>query len=325
MSLAQAGRHLPREAVASYLAGSPSAIVIPGSPPCRIDFDPPRREMALRTPHAGSGEPDLSSFEYVSTRVISEQGTRWDQVVVQYGANGHEAYLLLSDIADMIQQYQLRFASAIPSALATFGDLLARSGSLSPERQTGLYGELLLLESCLQSMESGAAVEAWKGFAPHEHDFVFPGAAFEVKTTTTERRRHIIGSLEQLDPSPGTALWLISIQLTAATSTTGRTLTQLVDDTINAAGTASPALEASLEQAGWRERDRASYLSHHKLRSIPAAYLVDGTFPVLNRRAVDQGCARPELIAGATYTIDVTTLHRGDPPQPAVHFAPGRQ
>ncbi|MEU8606432.1 PD-(D/E)XK motif protein [Actinoplanes sp. NPDC048791] len=325
MSLAQAGRHLPREAVASYLAASPSAIVIPGTPHCRIDFDPPRREMALRTPHAGSGEPDLSSFEYVSARVISEQGTRWDQVVVQYGANGHEAYLLLSDIADMIQQYQLPFASAIPSALATFGDLLARSGSLSPERQTGLYGELLLLESCLQAMDNTAAVEAWKGFAPNEHDFVFPGSALEVKTTKTERRRHIIGGLEQLDPAPGTPLWLVSIQITSATSTTGRTLAQLVDDTVAAAGPARPALEASLEQAGWRERDRASYLSHYKLRSTPAAYLVDSNFPVLNRHAVDQGCARPELIVGATYTIDVTTLQRGNPPEPAAHFAPGRQ
>ncbi len=315
-----AQRHLSRVAVSEYLSGAPAAIIVTGTPVCRIDFDPPRREMSLRTPHLGQSEPDLSAFEHVETRVFAEDGTQWAQLTVRYADNGHEAYLLLSDIADMIQQCDVPFANAVRSALGTFGDLLTRAGGLTPERQTGLYGELLFLQSCIQHSGPAQAVESWKGFAPNEHDFVFAHACFEVKTTTMEKRRHTISGLEQLEATPGTPLWLISVQLTSATSSSGRTLADLVDDVRTAAGPSHRTLEASLQQAGWRERDRALYCEPQRLRSVPCAYLIGGEFPVLNRRALQKGCARPELIISASYTIDVTALAPAVPPAPAHHF-----
>jgi hypothetical protein len=318
-----AERHLSREAVSEYLSGAPAAMVVPGTPVCRIEFEPPRREVSLRTPDLGQGEPDLSVFEHVQTRVFAEDGTQWAQLTVRYADNGHEAYLLLSDIADMIQQSGVSFASAVSSALGTFGDLLTRAGGLSAERQTGLYGELLFLESCIQQSGMAGAVGSWKGFAANEHDFVFSQACFEIKTTMMEKRRHTIGGLDQLEPTPGTPLWLVSVQLTSATPSSGRTLAELVDDLRAAAGPSRTALEVSLQQAGWRERDRAIYRNHLKLRSTPSAYLIDNSFPVLDRRAIKAGCARPELIVSATYSVDVTILTPAVPPYPAYHFVKG--
>jgi hypothetical protein len=317
---APAGRHLSREALTDYLSHAPAVIVVPGAPVCRIEFDPPRREMSLSTPHQGQDGPDLTAFEHVHARVVREDGLPSDRLTVHYGNNGHEAYLLLSDIADMIQQYEVPFAAAVRSALATFGDLLTRAGGLSPERQTGLYGELLFLEACLQQANAAPAVEAWKGFAPSEHDFVFPHACFEIKTTTTEKRQHTIGSLSQLVPSPGTQLWLVSVQLTSATSAGGRSLTALIDSLRAAAGPARTAFEAALQQAGWRERDRPLYRDSYRLRSVPAAHLVDSEFPVLDRHALENGCARPGLIVAASYVIDITAMAPGEPPHPADHF-----
>ncbi|RZU73635.1 putative PD-(D/E)XK family protein DUF4420 [Micromonospora kangleipakensis] len=286
-------------------------------------FDPPRCEMTLRTPHSDEDLPDLASYEHVETRVAITGGIAWSEITIRYGANGHEAYLLLSDIADMIQQNRLPFPAAVLSALNTFQDLLARTGTLSPEKQTGLYGELLFLESCLTTMAAESAIGAWKGCAPNEHDLVLPGVCFEIKTTRTEKRRHKIGSLEQLEPLPGVPLWLLSVQLTSAGPGSGRTLTELVDDVCEAAGPARATVESMLAHAGWRDRDRALYREHQTLRTVPAAYLVDHDFPVLNRRSLQHGCAQPGLIVDAVYTIDLTSLQHGEPPAPADRFVQG--
>ncbi|WP_433303533.1 PD-(D/E)XK motif protein [Actinoplanes sp. CA-030573] len=323
MSAPVADRHLSREALGDYLAGAPAVIGVPGTPPCRIEFDPPRRRMALRTPHDGQEPPDLSVYEHVEARIVTDGGAPWTELLIRYGDSEYEAYLLLSDVADLIQQDGLPFAAAARSSLATFGDLLTRAGALSAERQTGLYGEMLFLESCIGAVGPEAAVQAWKGYAPNEHDFVFPGACFEVKTTRTEARRHTIGGLEQLEPTPGTPLWLVSVQITAATPAVGRSLADLVDDVRAAAGPAAGALDVSLGHAQWRERDRPLYRECRRLRSTPAAYPVDGSFPVLNREVIKRGCARPSLIIGATYSIDVTSLDPGRPPAPGDAFVTG--
>jgi hypothetical protein len=323
MSPDRTKRHLPWSALDEYLAMSaPATFVVPGDPVCRVVINPRHQEMTLRTPHRG-GRIDLADFEHVDARIVSESGTSWSEFIVDYREHGHEAYLLLSDVADMIQQSSLTFENAVRSALTTFEALLARAGSLSAERQTGLYGELLFLESCLQDLPADTAVGAWKGFASHEHDFVFPAVCFEVKTTKTERRRHQIGSMEQLQPIPGAALWVVSVQLTSASRDSGRTLAELVDDVRKAAGSARSAVDAALTQVGWRERDRPRYRDSQTLRTIPAAYLVNDGFPVLSRKVVEKGSARSELIVDANYTIDITALAKGNPPSPADHFVEG--
>jgi hypothetical protein len=317
----QQGRHLSRSALEAYLTQSaPAALLVPGDPECRIIVDPSRRQLTLRTPQDRGGTPDLADFEHVAARTVAADGRRWFELIVDYGEQGHEAYLLIGDAADMIQQNGMRFEAAVRAALSTFEDLLTRASALSTEKQTGLYGELLFLESLLTCVPPDAAVEAWKGFAPNEHDFVLPGVCFEIKTTSTERRRHRISGLQQLQPVTGTALWLVSVQLTTAGPGSGRTLEDLVDEVRHAAEPARASLDAALARAGWRERDRPLYRRYLTLRSVPAAFRVDAGFPVLDRRIVDEGCSRPELIVDADYTIDLTSLERGTPPAPADLF-----
>ncbi|MBW6439256.1 PD-(D/E)XK motif protein [Actinoplanes hulinensis] len=316
-------RHLSRDGLADYVARVPAAIAVPGEPSCRIDFEPQRHELSLRTPYQGTDAPDVARYENVRTSVVDDAGSLWAEIVVRYDDNEYEAYLLISDIADLIQQDGLPFPAAVDTALSTFGALLTRAGALSAERQIGLYGEMIFLESCIRQLGPATAVESWKGHAANEHDFVFQTFTCEIKTTRTERRRHTISGLDQLDPVPGAPLWLISVQITTATSVSGRSLAQLVDDVRAATGPAAPTLGQALGLAGWRERDRSLYREPWRLRALPAAFPVNNDFPSLNRQMIKSACPRPELIVGATYTVDLTNLTPGTPPAPAHSFITG--
>jgi hypothetical protein len=318
-----AKRHLSRAQLDEYLnLAAPATIVVPGEPICRVIIDPVRHELSLRAPYRND-RLDVAEFEHVNARVVADSGGQWYEVVIAYADHAHEAYLLLGDVADMVQLSGVPFADAVRSALETFAQLIARSSSLNAEKQIGLYGELLFLEKCMHLLPPPSVVEAWKGFASHEHDIVFADVSFEVKTTKSERRRHQIGSLEQLEPTVGSSLWLLSVQLTSGTSTSGRTLGQLVDAVRAAAGPALSSLNACLEQAGWRERDRSQYREYLALRSTPAAYLVDDEFPVLTRSIIQSSARRPELIMDASYRIDITSLTPAAPPYPAESFVNG--
>lgn len=315
-------RHLSRSAIEEYLVtAAPATVVVPGEPTCRVVIDPSMQRMALRTPLQGS-PPELGEFEHIRARSVSADGRPWSELMVDYGDHAHETYLLLSDVADMIQQNGLSFDVAVRSTLTMFEDLLSRTSGLSPEQQTGLYGELLFLGSCLRQMPHDAAVASWRGALAHEHDFVFPGLCIEIKATQQERRRHRIGRLEQLEPTPGSALWLMSVQLTQGYDDT-RTLPELIDDVRIAAAGAQSALDAKLAQVGWRERDRPRYRERSTLRTRPAAYLVADDVPVLSRRHIEQVSPRPELIVDAAYTIDLTSLPASRPPAPADRFVEG--
>jgi hypothetical protein len=281
-------------------------------------MDPLNRRIALRTV---SGDRPMRpiDLENVALRLVSEGSTRWYEVSVEYGQHPHESYLFLSDISDLLQQEGLPFELAVESAISTFEEILARSRSLSREKQIGLFGELLFLASCVDATSIEDAVLAWKGYAPNEHDFVFPTGAFEIKSTTSESRRHHISGFDQLLPLPDCPLWLVSVQLTSATPSTGRTLAELVDDTRRLTAD-HPEFDRSLTVAGWRERDRSAYRTSYRLRSTPAAYKIDDMFPALTRSAIARGCPRPELIVDGAYTVDLTDLATGAPPSPADHF-----
>ncbi|MED5812901.1 PD-(D/E)XK motif protein [Mycolicibacterium sp. 050232] len=255
----------------------------------------------------------------MTLEVIWADERRWYEVEIEYAEHPHESYLFLSDISDLLQQEACRFDTALEAAVSTFEQILAHSRSLSREKQVGIYGELMFLQHCIQEASAASAITAWKGFAENEHDFVFPDGSFEIKTTTSEARRHRISSLDQLSPVPGSPLWLVSIQVTAATPATGRTLADVVDETRQMAGH-HPELDKSLARAGWRERDRATYRNPYRLRSTPAAYKIDDQFPSITRAALVRASARPELIINASYVIDLTALTPGEPPSPAGRF-----
>ena len=276
-----AERHLAIDSLQDYLqAGAPAIVPIVGEPPAALVIEPSRNRIAVRLPWDGVTPPDLTRYENLATDVLSERGMSWVEIRVQEEGLLYDAYPMLCAIADRVQIDGLTFGQAVREVLATYHDLLARRFGLGDERELGLYGELLLLEHLMLRFGPLQSVTAWRGPYGEEHDFSLEEQDVEVKTTSTDRRVHWIGALEQLTPSPMRALWLISIQLTTAGDGPGRSLSDLVEAVrTDLTEEASHLFENALISFGWRSHEIALYQRRFRLRSQPLVLRVDSDFP----------------------------------------------
>lgn len=109
-------------------------------------------------------------------------------------------------------------AGAFNSAIHRWQEFTSRRKALTEEQQTGLYGELLLLDALLGNWGT-AALKAWIGrdaILPGRHDFRIGATDVEVKTTRSLMRSHFIHGLQQLEPAPGHLLFILSIRVESA-------------------------------------------------------------------------------------------------------------
>ena len=82
--------------------------------------------------------------------------------------------------------------------------------------ERGLIGELWVLNELID-LYGPRFVEYWIGPTHQRHDFRFDDVELEIKTTNSKDRTHTISSVEQLEPTDGSVLYLISILLTSTT------------------------------------------------------------------------------------------------------------
>ncbi|WP_172826242.1 PD-(D/E)XK motif protein [Mycobacterium colombiense] len=262
----------------------------------------------------------MTTLDRVTFHRTHLNGVDWFVLIVDARSAHFEAYSLIAAVVDDLRAGR-PFHIATARALAAYRDLLALRGRLSEEKAIGLIGELLVLEHLVQTIDESTAVDAWVGPRSEEHDFVLHDLDAEVKTTLNERRSHVIGSENQLQPSRARPLWLVSIQLTrAGAATDGFALTDVVHRVLVALTTTTSIVAAHLRRVGWHEDDADLYTEKYIWRSSPAAYLVDRRFPAVTRRLLDEGLVRPELVGHVTYRVDITDLGAGIPPEPIGSF-----
>ena len=152
------------------------------------------------------------------------------------------------------------FAAATAAAMTNMKTLLAAKPRLSEEKQIGLVGELLLFRTLLDSFDENTVIDWWLGPLAEERDYAFPEFDAEVKTTLGEVRVHVVHGAGQLEPSPGRALWLVSIQVTrAGGDPNGVTLPGLIGEIRDRLATARDRFVAHLASVGWDEDDYAMY------------------------------------------------------------------
>ncbi len=109
----------------------------------------------------------------------------------------------------------------IPSLTALKSSVQLWRGLLSQYKnqdqlERGLIGELWILNELID-IYGPRFVEYWIGPTHQRHDFRFDDVELEIKTTNSKDRTHTISSVEQLEPTDGSELYLISILLTAST------------------------------------------------------------------------------------------------------------
>ena len=100
------------------------------------------------------------------------------------------------------------------------------------EIERGLLGELWFL-NYLIDINGESMIHCWRGPENDRHDFRLENNEFEVKTTKNSIREHVISSIEQLEPSQDTVLYLISIQISPSpTSRNSISVKKLSDEII---------------------------------------------------------------------------------------------
>ena len=290
---------------------------VPGRPAARIVVDGKRGRLGMRVPADGP-PPTLPPLENISFTDLLEDGQVWFELSVSAAANPTDVYAVLCGVLDRIQLEHQQFAQAVTGVLASLRHMLVMGERLTREQQVGLLGELLTLVSAVAWVGEKAAASAWRGQAREEHDFGFAHIDVEVKTTTSERRRHLISGASQLMPTGGRPLYLLSIQLTAAGAQSGLTLPWLVERARQATASDPDIISRSLHAAGYRDEDAPSYLASWVLRTAPRFFAVDDAFPAITPYRLAQSVPRVELIEEIHYRVNLEGLTAAADPFPVV-------
>ena len=304
---ADATRHTPVETLTAYQdQGIPGVFPIAGTPQARIRFEPARRRLSLliEVTDEGGG-PDVSTLANVTCDQEAEGDQMWHRLDITYADNLPEVYAVVCRVADRTQLDELSFADAVDAALAGLENILEGRGELSPEKQTGLFGELCILWSLAAARTVQEAMDSWIGPRREEHDFGLSDADLEVKTTTSEARTHWIDSATQLVPSSGRKLYLVSVQITAAGAGPGASLAELVGATRRLATTAGIQLDAALFHAGYRDAHEDLYQKKWSLRSRPSFFAVDDSFPAVTLPRLADVVPDSQRVAELRYRINL--------------------
>lgn len=182
-----------------------------------------------------------------------------------------------------------------------------RPGELSTDDIVGLFGELWFLEHWLGPPDL-AAVDAWFGPSKDRHDFRWPAASVEVKTTRNQgdgAPSHRISRLDQLDAPATGDLYLFSLKVALDSLAAGslKTSIERIREKLEQLPDALAAFEDRLAVAGVAPGDMERY--DQRLRvTEERLYRVDAAFPKLTADSFD-----PDLPAGVedvTYTLNLS-------------------
>ena len=296
-----------------YVAGGiPHAIVVRSDPQAAIFVDEfaARLGVRFRRDHEAAWTGPNPLIEVTIAEVLVD-GIRFLEMWTDSRDLFRNFYDLATEIITEVVVEGIDPVAALGSAVARWDTLLARPSLLSEESQAGLFGELWLLERLIL-VHGSPGVDAWVGPERQAHDFRVEDAEFEVKTTSGTRRVHTINGAGQLQPSPGSALYLLSLKLTDAGSG-GRTLAEAVtsiDDLLGEVPDARGRFRAKLNALRYRDSDAPHYPRRRKLRDRAALILIEDGIPRLTPEVlalIDPRFA-PERIERVTYDVDMDRL-----------------
>jgi hypothetical protein len=171
-----------------------------------------------------------------------------------------------------------------------------RPTGLSDSEEIGLLGELVVLNTLLDTLPADQAIRSWVGPEDGVQDFVWGQSAIEVKTTLGAKDIVRISSMDQLDPSPLDQLRLIRVR--ARPGSGGKTLPQWVDTVAERCQQALSDFSNRLLSAGYAEVQRDQYTHQFIVEGLDA-YAITEEFPSLRRARA------PEAVREANYQLDL--------------------
>jgi hypothetical protein len=244
--------------------------------------------MVLEIPSDSVIPTELTSLALIRCRSFSEDGHNYLEIATSASSLQRQFYHFAVSVAERVIVEKQPAIDAAVFELKCFTDLLEEKPTLSAEQQIGLIGELLFLERLLKSL-GPEALDAWLGPSGEPHDFRVKKNEFEVKTTVSPHRIHTIHGLEQLIPSAGCSLFLISILLGPPGANNGFSLAEKVAELVGQIGSQSTRLiqfETALDTYGFRAADSALYTRRFAIRRSMALVPIDSSFPAVTRLGI---------------------------------------
>jgi len=301
-----------------------STIIVPGeqrrykvstSPRIDLFWDGVAKRMGLwlETAPNTAVPPELLKLSFISSGIVAIGSRKVLEIASVSKPLRRQFYHFAVAVSERMISGSMSAIDAVAAELQCFADLLAERPVLGVERQIGLLGELLFLEK-LALTHGARMLDSWGGPQGEPHDFRVDDREFEVKTTVAPKRVHIIHGSEQLVPSKGCSLFLLSVLLGPPGSAAGFSLAGKVRDLQRLFAADKLRLGRfvdALEKVGLRKADLPHYLRQYSLRRALAVVSVDKKFPALTRPVVQQSLGALALrIESLQYAVNVEGLEK---------------
>jgi hypothetical protein len=255
-----------------------------GVPPADILVAEGGTELRLYLPCALGATVGVSPLKDVSISASHSPQGNAIEVVTRSRVLFQEIYNFFVSVIDKVHLDGLAPAAAVEETLERWRDLLKSQSIMSEEAQLGLMGELWLLERLVKKF-GDIALDAWTGPSRQAHDFRIGNVEFEVKTTRGATHSHFVNGLNQLEPSGGRALYLLSLRLELAGVGSGTTLPEQIASVRTALSeSARSKLDRLLRNAySYDNAHDRIYSTRLQLASPPRIVPVDSNCPKLTR------------------------------------------
>jgi hypothetical protein len=270
----------------------------------------------LEVPESTAIPDDLLKLAFIRTRIVTRTGKKKTVTLLELAVSAaslyRQFYHFAIATAERVLVERKPSIEAVQLEMQGFAELLAETPLLGIERQIGLLGELLVLERLV--MNGGPpALDSWIGPLHEPHDFRLGRSEYEVKTTICTQRIHTIHGAEQLVPTKGCKLFLLSVLLGPAGKGDGFSLAgkvQRLSALLEKAHAQANRFQQSLRTCGFREEDSAHYSRLFAIRRPLAVVPVDAKFPAITRKVIQStlGAALGSRIGGLQYDVDVEGL-----------------
>ena len=294
--------------------GNSFRMLIAGDQHAWISYDAIRTELAVEIEQQFSTLPAVLP-QSISMRLTKDpKGSNLLVLATTSVELRRYFYDFSAEVLELTQRGGYTASAAVDEAWKRWGELIEQQSVLSRERQVGLIGELHLLRLLAASHGWPFAIDAWHRTARAEHDFCLELCDIEVKTTTSDRRVHTIGSIDQLLPSPNRPLYILSNQFAVAPKLAAKSfsLASTVRDSLKELeGDVSlqSALKQRLIQVGWRENHMGYYQTTFVVRNFSRLVPVDDACPrIVPKMLMDSLGSVSSRIESVMYSIDVSDL-----------------
>jgi hypothetical protein len=260
--------------------------------------------------------PDsLTRLETIHIEKITRDKSWFVSVSIEKPELFQVFYTLLCQLAEKVIKNHKEPLPALLKEIGSLETLLKRKATLSPEKQIGLFGELVVLRRILEN-DCSVGVDCWTGPMKDSHDFRLKKNELEVKTALSTQRIHTIHGFRQLFPSDGHELALVSVLLARAPQGDGSSLPEIIGQIERiVAGRGLPAdhFQDRLISMGYNHEHAGLYTGRYVLRQ-PLAFIPIGEgFPRITLELIRQGLGENATrVTDIQYDLNVEGLGRED-------------